>query len=116
MVMPAIGTVGATHGSPIVNWTAGGANMTFPPVWPSNTKIVIGDGVYWIASVVSTGQLTLSTNFSATTGKNGYNVDSYVEITGGESLDNGQRSRACQLIRMQASRRAFALRAVFRES
>jgi len=92
MVMPAIGRVDVTQGSPIVNWTAGDANMTFSPVWPSNTKIVIGHSVYRIASVLSTGQLVLSSTFPAPTGKNGYNVDSSVEITGGESLDNGQLS------------------------
>jgi hypothetical protein len=92
MVMPAIGRVRAIRGSPIVTWTAGSANMTFSPVWPANTKIVIGDNVYSIASVVSTGRLILATDFSAATGEYGYNVDSYVEIDGGESMDNGQLS------------------------
>jgi len=92
MVMPAIGKVHATRGSRILTWTAGGANMTFSPVWPADTKIVIDDGVYSIASVASTGRLVLATDFSAATGEYGYNVDSYVEISGGESLDNGQLS------------------------
>jgi parallel beta-helix repeat protein len=92
LVMPAVGKVNATHGSPIVDWTPGGAQVTFSAVWPPQTKILIGETVYSVASFQSTGKLTLVRAFAGATGTYGYNVDSYVEITGGESLDNGQAS------------------------
>jgi len=91
-VMPAVGSVSATHGSPSVKWAPGRAGMTFSSVWPPNTKIVIGRNVYTVASLQSTGELTLATDFSGPTGIYGYDLDSYVEINGGESLDNGQLS------------------------
>jgi hypothetical protein len=91
-VMPAVGSVSATHGSPSVKWAPGRAGMTFSSVWPPNTKIVIGRNVYTVASLQSTGELTLATGFSGPTGVYGYDLDSYVEINGGESLDNGQLS------------------------
>jgi hypothetical protein len=92
LVMPALGRVNVTGGSPIADWTPGDANMTFSAVWPVGTKIVIGGAIYTIASFLSAGQLMLTSGFSAPTGKYSYNVDSHVEITGGESLDNGQLS------------------------
>jgi hypothetical protein len=92
-VMPALGKVRVNAGSPTVNWAPGSANMTFSAVWPTHTKVVIDRTVYTIASLQSTGRLTLTADISAT-GVYGYNVDSYVEISGGESLDNGQRSVA----------------------
>jgi hypothetical protein len=94
LVMPALGQVSISKGSPTVNWTPGGANITFSAVWPVPTKIVIGDSVYTIASIQSTKLLTLTAGVSAPTGPYGYNVDSYVNIDGGESLDNGQRNAA----------------------
>ncbi|HEY6766372.1 MAG TPA: hypothetical protein VI386_16565 [Candidatus Sulfotelmatobacter sp.] len=90
LVMPALGRVSVTTGSTIVDWTPGGANITFSAVWPAGTKIVIGGAVYTVASFQSTTRLTLTNDFSAATGQYAYNVDSYVEIRGGESLDNGQ--------------------------
>jgi hypothetical protein len=94
LVMPALGRVTVSAGSPVVNWAPGSANMTFSAVWPDHTKIVIGKAVYTIASRQSTGQLTLTAPVSTASGVYGYNVDSYAEITGGESLDNGQLSAA----------------------
>jgi len=94
LVMPALGRVSVTSGSPIVDWTPGGANITFSAVWPAGTKIVIGGAVYTVASFQSTTRLTLTNDLSAATAEYAYNVDSYVEIRGGESLDNGQRSAA----------------------
>ena len=91
IVMPVPGIVSATHDSAVVNWTGRGG-ITFSRVWPPGTKIVIGGQVYAIESLQSTGQLTLTSNFHGATGEYPYRVDSYVEITGGESLDNGQRS------------------------
>jgi len=90
LVMPALGRVSVTQGSPTVDWTLGDANMTFSAVWPEGTKIVIAGKVYVIASLPSTMQLVLASDFPAASGKYSYNVDSYSEITGGESLDNGQ--------------------------
>ncbi len=92
LVEPALGRVNATEGSPIADWTPGDANMTFSAVWPVLTKIVIGRAVYTIASLPSTAQLKLTKDFSGATGKYSYNVDSYAEIVGGESLDNGLSS------------------------
>ncbi|MGA7924725.1 MAG: right-handed parallel beta-helix repeat-containing protein [Candidatus Sulfotelmatobacter sp.] len=92
VVMPALGRVRVTEGSPIVDWTPGDANMTFSAVWPPRSKIVIAGAVYRIASLQSTTRLMLTADVSAATGNYAYNVDSYVEITGGESLDNGQLS------------------------
>ncbi len=92
LVMPAVGKVTATHGSPIVDWTPGSAQVTFSAVWPPQTKVLIGGTVYSVASFQSTGKLTLVRDFKGASGTYGYNVDSYVEITGGESLDNGQTS------------------------
>jgi len=94
LVMPALGRVRVSAGSPIVDWAPGNANMTFSAVWPAYTKVVIGRQVYTIASLQSTGRLTLTADVSAATGVYGYNVDSYVEISGGESVDNGQLSAA----------------------
>lgn len=91
LVMPALGSANVTRGSPIVDWTQGGANVTFSAVWPVRTKIYVGGAVYTIQSFQSTTQLTLASD-SEVTGKYPYNVDSYVEIIGGESLDNGQLS------------------------
>lgn len=91
VVMPAIGNVTAAHASPSVKWAPGGPNVTFSAVWPPGTKVAVGSGVYSAAEFHSTGELTLTTNFPGATGTYPYNVDSYVEITGGESLDNGQR-------------------------
>src|SRR5580692_3667288 len=92
LVMPALGSVSASAQSPIVGWVLGGANVTFSAVWPIPTKIFIGGGVYTIASFQSTTRLTLASDFAGATGQYPYNVDSYVEITGGESVDNGQLS------------------------
>jgi hypothetical protein len=92
LVEPALGRVSVTEGSPIADWTPGNANMTFSAVWPALTKIVIDGAVYTIASLPSTTQLKLTKSFSGATGKYSYNVDSYAEIVGGESLDNGQSS------------------------
>jgi hypothetical protein len=92
LVMPALGAVNATTRSPIVEWTLGAPNITFSAVWPTRTKIVIGGTVYTIASFVAANKLTLTTDFSAATGRYLYSVDSYVEIAGGESIDNGQLS------------------------
>jgi hypothetical protein len=92
LVMPALGRVRVTEGSPIIDWTPGGANMTFSAVWPVHTRIVIGGAVYTIASFQSTTQLTLTAGFPVATGSYAYNVDTYAEIQGGESLDNGQLS------------------------
>jgi len=97
LVMPALGRVSVSKGSPTVNWAPGGANITFSAVWPLHTKIVIGGSVYTIASIRSTRLLTLTADVSAATGLYGYNVDSYVEINGGQSLDNGQRSASMPL-------------------
>jgi parallel beta-helix repeat protein len=94
LVMPALGRVSLNHGSSTANWAPGDANMTFSAVWPVHTKIVIGGSIYTIALIQSTGQLTLTADVSAATGVYGYNVDSYVEINEGESLDNGQLSAA----------------------
>lgn len=91
LVMPALGSANVRRGSPIVDWTQGGANVTFSAVWPVRTKIYVGGVVYNIQSFQSTIQLTLASD-SEVTGKYPYNVDSYVEIVGGESLDNGQLS------------------------
>ncbi len=92
-VMPTLGKVSATNGSAILQWAPGRAQMTFSAVWPPETKIRIGDTVYSIASLQTTGQLmTLDKDFTGPTGTYGYDVDSYVEITGGEALDNGQLS------------------------
>lgn len=92
LVMPALGRVSATVNSRIVDWTPGDANMTFSAVWPAGTKIVIGGVIYTIASFPSPSQMMLTSDFSGATGEYSYNVDSYVEIRGGESLDNGQLS------------------------
>jgi hypothetical protein len=91
LVMPALGSANVSRGSPIVDWTQGGANVTFSAVWPVRTKIYVGGAVYTIESFQSTTQLTLASD-SEVTGKYPYNVDSYVEIVGGESSDNGQLS------------------------
>ncbi len=90
LVMPALGRVSATEGSPLVDWALGDAGMTFSAVWQQGTKIVIGGKVYTISSLPSTKQLILTSEFPAESGKYSYNVDSYAEIDGGESLDNGQ--------------------------
>jgi hypothetical protein len=90
LVMPALGRVSATQGSPHLDWTRGDAGMTFSAVWQRGTKMVIGGKVYTISSLPSTTQLILSSGFPARSGKYSYNVDSYAEINGGESLDNGQ--------------------------
>jgi hypothetical protein len=92
LVMPALGRVSATQGSPLLDWTRGDAGMTFSAVWQHGTKIVIDSTVYTISFLPSTTQLILSSGFPARNGKYSYNVDSYAEITGGESLDNGQAS------------------------
>lgn len=90
LVMPALGRVSATQGSPHLDWTRGDAGMTFSAVWQRGTKMVIGGKVYTISSLPSTTQLTLTSGFPDRSGKFSYNVDSYAEIIGGESLDNGQ--------------------------
>jgi parallel beta-helix repeat protein len=90
LVMPAFGNVDATRGSAMVKWAPGSANMTFSAVWPPQTKIAISKGVYTVAKLQSTGDLTLTTNFAEATGVYGYNVDSFVQLENGESLDNGQ--------------------------
>jgi hypothetical protein len=92
LVMPALGRVSVTTGAQIVNWTPGAANMTFSAVWPVKTKIVIGTEVYTIAKRQSTTQLMLSAGVSLASGTYGYNVDSYADIQGGDSLNNGQLS------------------------
>jgi hypothetical protein len=97
LAMPALGRVSGTAGSPVVDWAPGGAGMTFSAVWPSRTRIVIAKAVYTILSFQSTGRMTLTADFSGVTGSYGYNVDSYAEIVGGESLDNGQSSAALPL-------------------
>jgi len=89
-VMPALGNVKVTHGSSAVKWVPGRAGITFSAVWPDSTRIVISGSVYTIASLQTTSDLTLTTAFAGATGVSGYDLDSYVEITGGESLDNGQ--------------------------
>ncbi len=90
LVMPALGRLSITRDSPTVDWTLGDANMTFSFVWPVGTKIVIGGTVYTIASFPSRLRLMLTSSVRKPSGKYSYNVDSYSEITGGESLDNGQ--------------------------
>jgi hypothetical protein len=90
LVMPALGRVSAAQGSPRVDWAPGDANMTFSAVWQQGTKIVISGKVYTISSLPSTMRLILTSDFRAGSGKYSYNVDSYAEINGGESLDNGQ--------------------------
>jgi hypothetical protein len=90
LVMPALGRVSATQGSLLVDWTPGDAGMTFSAVWQQGTKIVIDSKVYRVSSLPSTTQLILTSGFPARSGKYSYNVDSYAEIAGGESLDNGQ--------------------------
>jgi Right handed beta helix region len=92
LVMPALGRVRVTRGSPVVNWVPGAANMTFSAVWPVRTKILIGPAVYTIARRQSTTQLTLTTDVPLESGAYGYNVDSYVDISGGDSINNGQLS------------------------
>jgi Right handed beta helix region len=91
-VMPAIGSLSATHGSATVKWAPGRAGITFSAVWQPGTRITIGEGVYTVASLQSTGELTLTKDFAGASGVYGYELDSYVEITGGESLNNGQSS------------------------
>jgi hypothetical protein len=90
LVMPALGRVSAAQGSPVLDWAPGDAGMTFSAVWQQGTKIAIGGKVYTISSLPSTRQLILTSGFPARSGKYSYNVDSYAEINGGESLDNGQ--------------------------
>jgi hypothetical protein len=90
LVMPALGRVSTTQGSPLLDWTPGDAGMTFSAVWQQGTKIVMGGRVYTISSLPSTTRMMLTSAFPARSGKYSYNVDSYVEINGGESLDNGQ--------------------------
>jgi len=90
LVMPALGRVSVTRDSPTVDWTLGDANMTFSLVWPVGTKIVIGGTVYTIKSFPSALRLMLTSSVRKPSGKHSYNVDSYVEINGGETLDNGQ--------------------------
>jgi hypothetical protein len=90
LVMPALGRVSATQGSPLLDWTPGDAGMTFSAVWQQGTKIVIGGKAYTISSLPSTTQLMLTSAYPARSGKYSYNVDSYIDIDGGESLDNGQ--------------------------
>ena len=92
LVMPALGGVSATNRSPIVDWAPAGPNVTFSAVWPARTKIAIGGTVYTISSFLSPSKLTLTADFAGATGKYSYSVDSYVDITGGEALDNGQLS------------------------
>ena len=65
---------------------------TEPSVWPARTKIAIGGRVYTISSFLSPSKLRLTADFAGATGKYPYSVDSYVDITGGEALDNGQLS------------------------
>jgi parallel beta-helix repeat protein len=93
MVMPAFGKVSTTRGSRAVKWAPGSANITFSAVWPPQTKMIIAGKVYTVAEFQSTGELTLTTNFTGPTGVNGYNVDSTVELDNGEALDNGQRHK-----------------------
>lgn len=90
LVMPALGRVSATQGSLLLDWAPGDAGMTFSAVWQQGTKIVIDGKVYTISSLPSTTQLILTSGFPAETRTYSYNVDSYAEIDGGESLDNGQ--------------------------
>ncbi len=89
-VIPAIGQVSATHGSATVKWAPGRAGVTFATVWPAGAKVLIGTGVYTVESLQSTAELTLTAPFAGATGVYGYDLDSSVEITGGEVLDNGQ--------------------------
>lgn len=89
LVMPALGRVSATQGAPLLDWAPGDAGMTFSAVWQKGTKIVVNGKVYTISSLPSTTQLVLTAAFPDRSGKYSYNVDSYVEITGGESLGNG---------------------------
>jgi len=93
LVMPAFGKVSATHGSPMVKWAPGSANITFSAVWPPQTKIAIAGAQYTVAKFQNTGELTLTKGFPGASGTYGYNVDSYVELADGESLDNGQRHK-----------------------
>jgi parallel beta-helix repeat protein len=93
LVMPAFGKVSVTHGSPMVKWAPGSANITFSVVWPPQTKIAIAGVEYTVAKFQNTGALTLTKNFTGASGAYGYNVDSYVELADGGSLDNGQRHK-----------------------
>jgi hypothetical protein len=63
LVMPALGRVSATQGSPHLDWTRGDAGMTFSAVWQRGTKMVIGGKVYTISSLPSTTQLMLTSGF-----------------------------------------------------
>jgi hypothetical protein len=92
IVEPVFGNVQATQGSPDVVWAAGRANQHFASIWPAGTKIIISHSPYSIASLDSRTKLTLTTSFAEASGTYPYDVNSYAEIEGGESNDNGQRS------------------------
>jgi Right handed beta helix region len=91
IVEPVFGNVRATQYSTDVAWAPGRANQHFASIWPANTKIIIGHTPYTIASLESRSKLTLTNNFMDATGIYPSDVNSYAEIEGGESNDNGQR-------------------------
>jgi hypothetical protein len=93
IVEPVFGNVEGTHGSPDVVWAAGRANQHFASIWPAGTKIIISHSPYSIASLENRSKLTLTSSFAEASGTYPYDVNSYVEIEGGESNDNGQQGK-----------------------
>jgi len=91
IVEPMFGNVAATNGSPEIEWAPGRANQHFSAVWPSGTKIIIEHTVYSVGTLESKNKITLTSGFAQPSGTYAYDVDSYAEIEGGESSNNGQR-------------------------